>query len=398
MAAAAGFQGDFPEPSGDRWMYPFNATPGTRPAAPVFSTMGDDSGVDTRHGQFLLTWDTSASVPSGRPATHYRLTRVRLTLTTLREGSFLNDSTADAFETWLPEEDPRAIEDSDPGWPVEVFGADFRNGFTAESFQETSPFGSAATGERNAFAAGFNSAREFVDVGNNVGKTTNELFLPFPTRAFGIGVITNVAAGEPVPAGSQVTFDLNLEDPDVRGYLQQALSSGRLWLSVSWLGGSEGFAGTPTYPDFATRDNLLSDPPHLIIEGDLIGPEDTDGDGLPDDWERLWLDGIGSSGTDDDDEDGVTNWAEYKLGTDPNDAESLLTIRSVAVDSEGYGVLGLVDDGAGAPWIESSPDLKTWTRLPGRLDFREAGHGTWRSGDSLGTSTLFFRAVRGSAD
>ncbi|MCW5557415.1 MAG: hypothetical protein KIT22_06255 [Verrucomicrobiae bacterium] len=396
-AAAAGFQADFPKPSGDRWMYPYNATPGTRPSAPVFSTFGDESGVDTRHGQFLLVWDTTNSVPAGQPARHYRLTRVQLTLIQRLEGSFVNDSTADAFETWLPGNDPRAIPDADPGWPIELFGAGFRNGFTADSFQEGSPFGSASIGERNAYAAGFNAAREFVDVSNNVGKT-NALYPPFPTRAFSIGAITNVAAGEPVPSDTPVTFDLNLEDPDVRGYLQQALSSGRLWLSVSWLGGSEGFAGTPTYPDFATGDNLLFDPPHLILEGELIGPEDTDKDGLPDDWERLWLGGLESSGDDDDDGDGVSNRAEYELDTNPNDSRSLLAIRSVAVDSEGRGVLGLVDAGAGAPWIESSPDLKVWTRVPGRLDFREAGHGAWQSDDALGAAPLFFRAVRGSAE
>ncbi|MBN8249593.1 MAG: hypothetical protein J0L84_19405, partial [Verrucomicrobia bacterium] len=50
-ATASGFQAAFEQPSGDRWMYPHNATPGLRPAASVFATWGDESGVDTRHGQ-----------------------------------------------------------------------------------------------------------------------------------------------------------------------------------------------------------------------------------------------------------------------------------------------------------------------------------------------------------
>ncbi|MBN8246633.1 MAG: hypothetical protein J0L84_04235 [Verrucomicrobia bacterium] len=385
--------GAFEQPSGDRWMYPHNATPGLRPAASVFATWGDESGVDTRHGQFLLVWDTTNAIAAGHPSGHYRLTRVRLTLTTLREGSFVNDSTPDAFGSYLYPEDPRSVADADPGRPLELFGAGFRNSFTAATFLENSPFGSPATGERNAFATGFDAARTLVDVGNNVGKT-NELFPPFPTRPFAVGAITNVAAGELVPADSKVTFELNLADADVRGYLQQALAEGRLWFAVTWLGESGGFAGTPRYPDFATRDNLLFDPPQLLIEGDLVGPEDTDGDGLPDDWERLVLDGTGSSADDDDDLDGMSNRAEYLLDTDPGDPASLLAIRSVEIGADGHGTLGLVDAGAGAPGIETSPDLKRWTQAPGRLEFPEPGLGTWHSGDVLGHSTLYFRAVR----
>lgn len=390
---AGGFRAEIEAPSGDRWMYPHNATPGLRPAAPVFATWGDDSGVDTRHAQFLLDWDTTPAVASGHAPSHYRLTRVRLTLTTLREGSFVNDSTPDPFESLLYPEDPRAVADADAGRPLELFGVGFRNGFSSATFREDSPFGSPATGERNAFAAGYDVARSLVDVGNNVGKL-HERFPPFPSRPFAIGVITNVASGEPVPADSRVTFDLNLADPDVRGYLQQALAQGRLWFAVTWLGESGGFAGTPRFPDFATRDNLLFDPPHLLIEGDLVGPEDLDGDGLPDDWERLVLEGTGSSAADDDDLDGLPNGAEYRLDTDPGDAGSLLAIRSVAIRSDGHGRLDLVDGGAGAPAIEISSDLQRWTLATGRLEFTEPGRGTWRSSEALGGGTHFFRAIR----
>lgn len=391
--AASGFQAEFEQPSDDRWMYPHNATPGLRPSAPVFATWGDDSGVDTRHGQFLLGWSTTNAIQPGLPANHYRITRVRLTLTTTREGSFTNDSTPDAFETYLTTENPQHVDDPDPGRPIELFGAAFRNGFTSSSFVETSPFGSAAAGERNAFAVGFNYARELVDVSNNVGKT-NSSFPEFPTRAFATGSITNVAAGEPVPSDSKVTFEVNLGDPDVRGYIRQSLAAGRLWFIITWLGESNGFAGTPKYPDFATRDNLLYDPPQLLIEGDLVGIEDSDDDGLPDDWERLALKGLGSSANDDDDQDGLSNRAEYELDTDPLNPESVLAVRTVRLESDGRMSLTLDDDGAGAPSIESSSDFLTWSLAPGKLDFPEPRHGNWKSDLPPSETAGYFRAVR----
>ncbi len=392
-AMGAEFRLEFPSPSADRWMYPHNATPGTRPSASVFSSVGDASGVDTRHGQFLLGWDTSHSLPSGLAPNRYVVTSVHLSLTTLREGSFVNDSTPDAFESALFPEDPRYVPDADPGRPVELFGAGFRNDFTAASFLEYSPFGSAATGGRNAFAAGFNLGREFVDVGNNVGKT-NALFLPFPTRPFAVGVITHVAAGEPVPADSTVTFELQLGDPDVLGYVQNALSAGRLWLVATWLGESGGFAGTPQYPEFATRDNLLHDPPRLVVEGVLLGEEDSDTDGLPDDWERLHLGGIAESGDDDRDRDGASNAAEFALGTDPDNAASVMAIRSLRLEQDGTGVLDLLDAGPGPLRVEASSDLVRWAPVSGRMLFMEPGRGQWRSDAPLDGEGRFLRVNR----
>lgn len=118
---AAPFQLDS-EPSLDRWMYPFNASPGFRPAAPVFATFGDESGVDTRHGQFILGWDTASQIASQLPAQRYRVTAARLTLRTLREGSFLNDSTEDPWASYLPTNSVSYRPDTDPGRPVELFG------------------------------------------------------------------------------------------------------------------------------------------------------------------------------------------------------------------------------------------------------------------------------------
>ncbi len=395
--AADPFRLEFPAPTLDRWMYPFNLTPGTRVAAPVFGTFGDESGVDTRHGQFLLGWDTAELLPTNQPAGRYVVTEVRLALTTLREFSFLNDSTADAFETYLNTNDLAYVPDVDPGRPVELFGAGFRNGFTVETFEEASPFGSERPGERNAFAAGFNEHGELVDVGNNLGKT-NESFLPFPSRPFGIGVIDRVMPGEPVPAGSTVTFSLQLDDPMVRGYVQEALSTGRLRLMVTWLGESEGLGGGPNYPDFATKENLIFDPPSLEIEGVLIGEADTDEDGLPDDWERLYFTDLSQTGEGDFDEDGQSNRDEFEFGTDPTNAASRVALQTLTQESDGRVRLEFVADAPGPLVIEVSEELRQWSEVAGEFTFPGITTGRWESSEPAPDTAAFYRIRRATGE
>lgn len=234
--------------------------------------------------------------------------------------AFVLDPTADLFGSHFPTNDPAYMPDDDAGRPVMLFGTGFRGGFTAATFPEDGPYGGTGPGGRNAFTAGFNAAAELVDVGNHVGKT-NAAFAPFPGEPFAVGNVTNLAAGEPVPAGARMRFELNLADPRVRGYVLRGLRDGRLWFTlVSLHGGSLG--GQVRYPDFATRDNLIYDAPALHLELTLVGPDDTDGDGLPDDWERHHFGGIDPAPDDDPDGDGAPHAAELAAGSDPGDAAS----------------------------------------------------------------------------
>lgn len=75
-----------------------------------------------------------------------------------------------------------------------------------------------------------------------------------------------------------------------------------------------------------------------VAEGSL---SDTDGDGIPDAWEAMYplgrngsvgLDAEGDDASEDNDEDGRTNWEEYVAGTDPLDADSLFAVQSVSFE------------------------------------------------------------------
>jgi hypothetical protein len=66
---------------------------------------------------------------------------------------------------------------------------------------------------------------------------------------------------------------------------------------------------------------------------------DSDGDGMPDNWEvDHGLDPELSGREDDSDADGSRDWVEYRAGTDPNDPGSAFRILEIAREAEGIRV------------------------------------------------------------
>jgi hypothetical protein len=382
-----------PQPSIERWMYPFNAAPCDRPAGSVFGSFGDAAGVDTRHAQHLIGWDTAALAPTNRGPTNYLITRCRLTLTINRGNLFVYDPSQDNFRTYFETDHPSFLPDNDAGRPIELFGAAFRNGYNAVTFDQCAPFGTNTMAQRNAYAAGWSTNGTLVDMSNNVGKT-NDAFPRFEVAPFAIGQTTNVAPGELVPAGAKITFDLNLNDPFVLTYVQEALNSGRLRLMVSALHVTAGQFGAPSYPDFVTRFNEATpNPTRLELEGVVVGTGDVDMDGLPDDWELFYLNTLTHNTAGDPDSDGVSNLAEFRAGTNPFSNTSTLRIISFDRDTNGRVALRVLHSSSRRYAVEFTDNFSTWNTLTNLPVFDlSTGMATWL--DNAPESSKRFYRVR----
>ena len=347
-------------PSIERWMYPNNGAPCDRPAGSTFGTFGDDSGVDTRFGQHLIGWDTTALVPTNRGSARYLVRRCRITLTINRGNLFSYDPTQDDFRSYFPTNDPAYLPDTDTGRPMELFGAGFRNGFSATNFDQCAAFGSSAAGQRNAFVAGWSTNGTLVDVGNNVGKT-NAAFPSFEVAPFAIGQTTNAAPGALVPAGAKITFDLNLADPFVLAYVQDGLNSGRLRFMLSSLHVSSGQFGGPAYPDFVTHFNdAVVDPTRLDLEGVAVRDTDSDSDGLRDDWEQFHFASLSNHATNDLDGDGLNNLAELRAGTNPTNAASALRLAPATRPAAGHPTLSFPHAASHQYTVEWTENFQSW--------------------------------------
>lgn len=376
-------------PAIERWMYPFNSAPCNRPAGSIFGTLGDEAGVDSRHGQHLVGWDTQSLVATNQGAAYYLIRSCRLTLTINRGGFFQFDPTQDSYRTYFEANQPGYEPDTDVGRPIELFGVGFRNNFTVFTYEQCSAFGGFSAGGRNAYAAGWSTNGTLVDVGNNVGKT-NVLFPSFEVAPFAIGQAAEVTVGEFVPTAAKITFDLNLADPLVLTYVQRALDQGRLRFMVTSLHGTEGQTGQQTYPDFVTHFNeAVFDPSRIEITGTVVSDTDTDTDELPDDWEQFYFESLTPTATDDPDADGANNLAEHQAGTHPLQGDSVLQILSI--DGHAGEIHLRFTHAASRQYvIESTEDFVTWTPLADAPVY-ELGTGIAEWKDAAPTAQRFYR-------
>jgi hypothetical protein len=251
-AAADTITAVFPAPALDRWMYPFNSSPGTRPSISTFGSTPGGTDFDSRDGQMLVRFDTAGQVPTGQGSA-LTVTRATLLVEVANDLVFTLDTTPDPWQSFLAASDPRWQADPDPGQPVECFGVGFRNDWSLATFQESTAYAPStanflAPGVRNAYAAGFDGQGALVDVSQN----PREGWQP---KAFAVGTIDAVAPGAQVPAGSLMRFELDVADPLVQGYLRDGVDAGRVMLSLSSL--TFVVQGQGPYPLFIAKENTL---------------------------------------------------------------------------------------------------------------------------------------------
>lgn len=118
------------------------------------------------------------------------------------------------------------------------------------------------------------------------------------------------------------------------GFLRDLTLGRTILLSINREGNGTGcsFSGNPVmFADGSTV--LLETYASDLITGDYnesrdtmvlrLSRTDTDGDGLPDDWELACFNGLPRNGTGDSDGDGQTDRMEFQAGTDPTDVDSI---------------------------------------------------------------------------
>lgn len=245
-------------PTGDRWMYPFNGTPGTRATATTFATplLAE---FDNRDAQFILMFNTAGDIPSALGLPSYRIVSARVTATIATGDQFRYDPTFDAVDTYRATTDPLYTPDGDTGRPIELYPLGYRDGFSLASFAETSPFNVVgnpfvdASEIRVAYAAAYSAQGVATDISNNVRDGVE-------VSPLAIGQ-ADVTPGVLVPIDTVFTFDVNVCTPEAQRYFAEAFNAGKLNLVISSLHDAsfdpDGGPGDPLYPVFYTRENPI---------------------------------------------------------------------------------------------------------------------------------------------
>jgi len=139
-----------------------------------------------------------------------------------------------------------------------------------------------------------------------------------------------------VTNGSFTASDVIRGNPPPFRYEWREISSGR---------GTNITSETTNYFSFGPVTNLASRTWRLVVFNDanpapgalatfnVVALPDSDGDGIPDDWETAFgFNPASNADRDlDSDSDGVSNWAEYFAGTDPTNRLSFLKIDAISL-------------------------------------------------------------------
>ena len=276
-AYADTYTSSFDAPDFDRWMYPYNSTPGFRSVGPTFAALGYDI-FDERDGQNLYSFITLNEIPADMSSNSYNIVSASLQITISNSG-IEYDPTQDAWETY---DSSTGISDEDLGRPMELFGTGFRGGYDALSFGENGVYGPFSKRTRNAYALSYNESGNAIDVSNSVGEG-------FDPLCFAVGTNTDLEPGQAMVSETVLTFDVDISNADIQAYLQESLNMGIVSFTLTSLHGAEnpGLKGGTAYPNFHLKESPavefgFADAAQLYIEVEInenTVPEDIDGDG-----------------------------------------------------------------------------------------------------------------------
>jgi hypothetical protein len=244
-------------PSKDRWNYIFNISPGRRTAASVFWAP-EENGF-SRHGMFVIGFDTSAIAQPGLSLESYQLESIEFRAALTWNFQVEYDPTPDSVFNFLPEDHEQYQPDIDSGHPLELMGVGFRNGWDELSWKEDTEYITGENAERNVFPAVLNDQGEITDASLAV-----DFENPKELQSLASGVVAELQPGEFLPEGGLVTFKLDLNQDWVRSYVQRGLSIGYLYFSVTGL--QSGGQDARTFPEFHTSESLLGTPPSLTMK------------------------------------------------------------------------------------------------------------------------------------
>ena len=227
-------------PTWDRWLYPYNFTPGSRSLAPTFS------GGDYRMGQAMIGFDISNEI---NVDLNYKILDMSIAIT-IGSNGVICDETQDEWASYLPEDDPNYSIDEDTGRPIALSRAFFANGYNASSFGESGPMFNGSS--RNIFPADLNpKTNEPRDITYNIPDKFNPQYL-----AVGDPLDTN--SGEVILIDNTIEFTINPEVNQIQELISDDLKDGIISLIISSLHPATGPGGDPSppYPNFYMKESL----------------------------------------------------------------------------------------------------------------------------------------------
>lgn len=220
----------------DRWHYPFNATPGTRPNAGLFTYVpggGPAFSFDYRDGSAIVQWELE--VPVELAGQEFEVLAARIEYWDFRDAEWdpASGGVIELFATGFVGDD----EDDD--------GAGYREA----SWTGTEPFVGGSI-DPGSSAPRDPYPRDLVTNGraeNNPGATPWAIGDP--------GSYT----GGPVGDAFQVTFDFDVSDPVIQAELVSQLEKGRAtWTITSTFPGAQPGDGDSAYPNVITSDGVAN--------------------------------------------------------------------------------------------------------------------------------------------